>query len=430
MELYTYPKIFAKKAVIGTSIIVFIFLGVINLLACHILCSQIFPSQFNSPLVTFSLLFASAIAAAAGTWVIPTSGRLYRFLDLPKDIENESRKINVGWALAIPAALLSVMPTLTVIAILYLTQNISIFPAVYLTIITIPVGLTVMWVLMNNLQIREAFGIYLNPKVIGFLLGVFVLLLLILLSVVYSLISGWQNSLYFLKIYSPFTWLLLVEALPVINLPDAGQLITTSGFIITAYIFTGMITYLIFARSMIQTLPDQAQIIVMEVAKPLEWKWNELKTAFSELKGEILASLPYLNKYSIEMFKNLPKETHVRIITGVIRNRKELIEGIENLNKEGWKIWIRRLYIENGEGRSVFHDRLIVAENMLIFLGTDIMKDSLKREFYITKIPSTLIGEFYRIRNQLRNYWEIKDDKLKEDYGEKARKETIIKPKK
>lgn len=403
------------------------FLGVINLLACHVLCSQIFPSQINSPPIVFSLLLASAIVAAACTWIILTSGRLYRLLSLPEVIENEQQKINVGWTLTISSAVVSEVPTIATITFLYLAKGINIFPAVYLIIITIPVGLTVSWILMNNLQISQALGIFLNPKVIGFVVGAFVALLLILLLVVYSLISGWQTSLNLLRLYSFSLWLLIIEVLPVINLPDAGFLMIVSGFIILAYVITGLFTYIIYTRTIIQAPANQAQIIVMEVAKSQEWKWEELKAAFSELKGEIWASLPYLNKDSLEMFRRLPKDADLRIITGVIRDQKQFMEGIEKLTSEGRKIRIRRLFVENGggEGRPVFHDRLILAENMLIFLGTDIMKDSMKREFFVTKVPSLLLGESSKIKGLLRHYWEIKDDELKEQYGEKARKETI-----
>ena len=427
METYNYPQIFSNKVAKGTSGIVFLFLGVINLLACYALCSQIFPSQIGAPSIVFSLLLASAIVAAVCTWIIPTSTKLYRLLDLPEVIENDSQKINVGWTLAIPAAIMSVLPTIATVGILYLVQNIDIFPAVYLTIITIPVGFTVMWILMNSLQVRYAFGIFLNPKVIGFLLGAFGGVLLILLYIVYSLISGLQTSLYLLRIYSLQYWVLLTQAIPVINLPDAGYLITVSGFIIVAYIITGLLTYIIYTRTIIQPSTSQAQIIVMEVAKPLKWKWEELKTAFSELKGEIWASLPYLNKDSLEMFRRIPKESDVKIITGIIRDRKEFIEGIEKLNSEGRRIKIRRLFVEYDKGKEspVFHDRLILAENMLVFLGTDIMKDSMKKEFFITKVPSLLISESSKIKGLLRHYWEIKDYELKEEYGEKARKETI-----
>ncbi|WXG41527.1 MAG: hypothetical protein WED07_12305 [Candidatus Freyarchaeum deiterrae] len=429
-ETVTYPKIFSGKMALATSIYVFVMLAGFNILVCYSLSLQIFPSQFNPSIITFSLLLTSACVSAVCIGIIPTNSRVYRSLGLPKDVKNDAMKISIGWALAIPSALLAVIPTLAAVTLLYLMQYIGIFPAVYLTVLTAPAALFVMWVFINSLQIRPGAMIYLSPKIMGVLPVALAACVAILLYAVYIIIAGWQNSLSFLKFYFPFTWLTFVEIVPVINVPDAWPLVLYSGIIILIYGVAGVVAYLALAREMINPPSlTSGQIIVMEAGKPLEWKWNEIKDTFSELKGDIWASFPYLNEESVEMFRRLPTEGKIRVITGVIRNREEFLEGIDNLNKEGWKIGIRKIYITNdrNEESPVFHDRFVIAENMLLFLGTDIMKGSMVREFFTTKIPSTLIEESNKIRGLLRHYWEIKENDLKKIYGETAKKVIITK---
>ncbi|MEM1729417.1 MAG: hypothetical protein QXS15_06665 [Candidatus Jordarchaeales archaeon] len=163
---------------------------------------------------------------------------------------------------------------------------------------------------------------------------------------------------------------------------------------------------------------NQGLIIVMKAGENKDVKWEELKREFSSLRGEVWASLPYLDEDSVEILEEIPEDTKVHIITGVVNSKFR--EKIQNLKRKKLRI----VKISKKEQDSpVIHDRIVVATNKILIIGTDIKKSSLNKDTLILSLQTDKIKDVEKLVNLLKEYWNKKDYELEEQHN--ARRETI-----
>ncbi|MEM4447599.1 MAG: hypothetical protein QW461_09915 [Candidatus Jordarchaeales archaeon] len=71
----------------------------------------------------------------------------------------------------------------------------------------------------------------------------------------------------------------------------------------------------------------------------------------------------------------------------------------------------------------MIHDRIVVATNKILIIGTDIKKSSLNKDTLILSLQTDKIKDVEKLVNLLKEYWNKKDYELEEQHN--ARRETI-----
>jgi len=409
------------------SFFVGVMLGVVHPVFCFLICKGQLVEQF--PFSSLTLISLVGVGAVSGLllWFWLGAGWGYKVFSV-SGVKSPTERIVWAWSLIIPAVLLIVLPSLSTLTILYVFNYLGLFPVTFFSVFDIILGFFVMWALMNRIQVEEAIRVYPKPVIMLTMIGLFTVFVIVTLYLVYVAISSWQTPLQIQLFTSPLTWLLLLKTIPILNLPEAGRIVGFSGGLLTIYFITGAIIYMYFYYEYVKgkEAVKSGKIIIMEAGKDEEEKWRELKREFASLRGEVWASLPYLDDTSLDILKVLPKETKVRIITGNIRERKKFMKKLEEINNPDLSIVRISLSSEKGrEPSPVIHDRIVIAENKILILGTDIKRSSLRKDTLILSFPTEQFENADSLVKLLKDHHCAKTGQLSEKYGEKIEKETI-----
>lgn len=414
--------LFDRSVVKITSIFVAVMLGIVHPAFCFLTCKNQFIETISFSGLTFATLFGIGILSGLLLWVWLGKELGHRAFGVC-DFESPTRRIVFAWSLVIPASLLVATPTLSVLTILYIIGLLELFPATFLSIFAVILGFFIIWILMNNVQFRESIEVYPKPIIMLTMIILFITALVVVLYFIYVSISNWQNNLRILFFILPSLWLLLTKTIPILNLPEAGSIVLFSGVLLSIYIITGAVIFIFYAFRYIEetrkeVTSNQGLIIVMKAGENKDVKWEELKREFSSLRGEVWASLPYLDEDSVEILEEIPEDTKVHIITGVVNSKFK--EKIQNLKRKKLRI----VKISKKEQDSpVIHDRIVVATNKILIIGTDIKKSSLNKDTLILSLQTDKIKDVEKLVNLLKEYWNKKDYELEEQHN--ARRETI-----
>jgi len=411
--------LFDRGLVKTTSIFVSVMLGVVHPVFCFLTCKRQFVETISFSGLAFATLFGIGVLSGLLLWVWLGRELGYKALGIPESEKRPTKRIVLAWSLVVPASLLVATPTLILLIILYITGLLELFPVTFLIIFTVILGFFIIWILMNNVQFREAIEIYPKPSIMLTMLGLFITALIAVLYFIYVSINMWQNNLRILFLTLPSIWLMLIKAIPILNLPEAESITLSSGMLLLIYVVAGAIAFIFYAFKYAKEKGTfEGSIIVMKAGGDREVKWEELKREFSSLRGKVLASLPYLDETSVEILKEIPKNTEVRIITGVVDSKFR--KKIQELEREGLKIIkISR----KGEESPVIHDRIVVADNKILILGTDIKKSSLSKGTLILSLRTNMLEKVEELIGFLEEYWKKKDYELEKE--DNANKETI-----
>ncbi|MEM4447598.1 MAG: hypothetical protein QW461_09910 [Candidatus Jordarchaeales archaeon] len=317
--------LFDRSVVKITSIFVAVMLGIVHPAFCFLTCKNQFIETISFSGLTFATLFGIGILSGLLLWVWLGKELGHRAFGVC-DFESPTRRIVFAWSLVIPASLLVATPTLSVLTILYIIGLLELFPATFLSIFAVILGFFIIWILMNNVQFRESIEVYPKPIIMLTMIILFITALVVVLYFIYVSISNWQNNLRILFFILPSLWLLLTKTIPILNLPEAGSIVLFSGVLLSIYIITGAVIFIFYAFRYIEetrkeVTSNQGLIIVMKAGENKDVKWEELKREFSSLRGEVWASLPYLDEDSVEILEEIPEDTKVHIITGVVNSK-------------------------------------------------------------------------------------------------------------
>ena len=338
------------------------------------ICEGQFAGQFSFSGLTFAALFGVGILSGFLLWFWLGVGWGYRIFGI-STVESSTERIVLAWSLVIPASLLIVFPSLSVLTILYLLGYLEFFPITFFSVFVIILGFFVMWALMNTTQIEEAIRIYPKPVIMLTMIGLFSLTVVVVLYLIYASVSSWQRLLWTQFFISPLTWFLLIKTIPIQILPEAGRMTLHSGALLMIYFLMGAITYMYFYYEYVKSKEEvgkQGKIVIMSAGEDIMIKWRELKEEFSGLKGEIWASLPYLDETSLEILEMIPKEAKVRIITGVVKEKfREKIKELHHHNLS--VLQISKVSERDGkkEHSPVIHDRIVAVSYTHLTLPTN-----------------------------------------------------------
>jgi len=116
-----------------------------------------------------------------------------------------------------------------------------------------------------------------------------------------------------------------------------------------------------------------------------------IKDFFPKLGREIVGELAYIDETTFKYLRYLPKDSIIKLMVSVVKEKEKCIEELNKMQKEGWKIQIKKVFktiLQQGkiEEKPYLHERWIGGENYEIDLNVDLKESTLgakKHTIYI-----------------------------------------------
>lgn len=230
-------------------------------------------------------------------------------------------------------------------------------------------------------------------------------------------------------IISLFTYLSwgYIENLGQGNINEYHSGLYLAGYVIF-YLIMGFVAY---SKNVSETFDPTGDLTITDLS---EKGWKKTLLEIENLKGEIRASLPFIDGTTFDALNEISSNNKIKIITsekGIKQefNRQEFNDKITKLEDKFNSIELITLSKETNEKHNppIFHDRFFIAENRLMILGTDLKHSSITNKISIPFLINTIhFGNQLRIiMNIFDKYFENGEHYLKNKINNKIIKYTL-----
>jgi hypothetical protein len=143
---------------------------------------------------------------------------------------------------------------------------------------------------------------------------------------------------------------------------------------------------------------------------------NTIEQWFSQLSGDIMAELDFIDRTTFGYLDEIPKHCGIRVITSHIKNEERCSRSAEKTARD-------RPYLEIIRINKV-HERWIGSEtSFFILLGTDLKTDALGKSTHTIRKMSP--NAFTETISNFNHLWNTSPTQLKQRYGRSLKKGTF-----